>query len=135
MIDLGDPGKDNDFGSGLAQLFDAAGSIVPTVTPVLEPYAQAIDPGGSLFFQLSLVNNTGVEQQFFRRMDVHFNGNTVTVAGPGDFKLDPDEIFTRNWHFKPPASASDISMQVELVLETASGDLISSTAVEAYIRP
>jgi subtilisin family serine protease len=134
VLDLGPPGKDNDYGSGLAQLFAATGTLVPAVTPVMEPYGQAIDPGGTFLFKIALVNNTAVEQKFFRRMDFHFNGKTVTVAGPGDFTLAAGAKKEIAWHFKPPATASKLSITAELVLEDLQGGLISSTSVEAHIR-
>ena len=133
--DLGTPGKDNDFGSGLPNLADAAQSLMPEVTPIAEPYGQTVNAGDILLFQFQWINNTNTQMTVWRRVDFHYNGTTETVAGPGDITIPAGGAISINWDYGGTADLNATLIEVELVIEDApGGNVISSTSVDAYVR-
>jgi subtilisin family serine protease len=134
-LDLGDPGKDNDFGAGLPNLAQAAASILPDVTPIAEPYGQAVDPGSLLVFRFQWINNTNGPITIWRSVDLHCGGSTQTLAGPGDLTIPAGGTVTANWDYANTAPLSGQLCEVELLVEDGlGGNLVSSTTVDVYVR-
>ncbi len=135
VIDLGAAGKDNDFGAGLPQLGQAAQDIWPIVTPTAAPSGQAVDPGDFFVFQFQWVNNTNVAQTIWRRVDLHCNGSTQTLAGPGDLMVPANGKVSITWDYGNTAGLSGQLCEVELVVDDAlGGNEISSTTVDVYVN-
>ncbi len=135
VVDMGEPGKDNDFGAGLPQLQNAAADLMAIATPVAAPYGQAVDVGQRLLFQLSWVNNTNSQITIWRSADLRCGATTQTIGGPGDFTLGPNENFTHLWDFLPSASLSGQTCEVDFIIEDdLNGNLISSTTVDVHVR-
>lgn len=132
--DLGVSGKDNQFGAGLPDLLQAAQSLWPEVTPILEPVGQAVPAGEMLHFQLTLRNNTATPQTIMVRIDFYIEGKPRTRLGPRTFVLGANQVLSRDISFETPAAASGRDLGIELVVEDGSANFIASTDVEAYLE-
>ena len=133
--DLGPAGKDNQYGAGIPDLLAAAQSIMPVVTPVLSPYGQTVNPGQAFNLKVKMINNTFQPQLIFPRMDMHVDGSTTTIAGPGHFTIPPEGVKSINWHYVAPGSATGENIVFELIIEDKSGKEIGSADVDGFVIP
>jgi hypothetical protein len=135
VTDLGAPGKDNDFGAGLPDLARAAGFLVPEVTPIAEPYGQAIDAGEAIALRLQWINNTSAAVTVWRRITLHHGGVSETVAGPSDLTVPAGGTVSANWHFAATGTLSGELIEIEVAVDAGrGGPPVASTTVQAFVR-
>lgn len=135
-LDLGDPGKDGDFGGGLPDILAAARSVWPDVTPIVEPFGQAVLPGDSLSLDLALKNNTDVAQTVDVSLHVFNEGGEIPASpvAEAEVTLAAQERKTATFTELVPPDDPTQTLVFELRVGR-DGATLASKEVEVFIRP
>ncbi|KPJ52228.1 hypothetical protein AMJ39_08360 [candidate division TA06 bacterium DG_24] len=107
-LDLGAPGKDNLYGAGRIDVYEAVQALmVGAVSLQLAPGTSSVPQGGTFEIEVTATNNTGEVQVFDAWADVVLpNSNPYgPVAGPRTVTLGPNQTRVRTVTQRIPSTA------------------------------
>ena len=100
-------------------------AYVPPVTVTAVPDSTQIQPGGTLGYTVTLVNNTGTVQTIVARVDaILTDGNRMVLEGPRPVQMNAGGVINVHMTRLVPGYAQSGSYSLKVKVATSSGDVL-----------